>query len=198
MKGRPADWTSVVGARKHACKAFIVSSRHPSCLKMAQDEVAHINRWMERRTMDDLPNELPDSWFMAVVVWANAPHRLADPWGTCDSPDAYCIIDPNGDYSDCSWWNAVCHVEHALASGLAFAIQPALTEGVNKALEATHKTKIPGWVFMCMIEGAVGIFIVLRVATALGEEYVWPAAIIASISVLVGCLVAFVSSAVSE
>ncbi len=67
MKGRPADWTGVVVAHKHDCKAFIVSSHHPSCLKMARDEVKHINRWMEARTFDDLP-DVPDSWFMAVIV----------------------------------------------------------------------------------------------------------------------------------
>jgi len=68
MKDRPEDWTSVVSAHKHACKAFIVSSHNPSCLKMAKDEVAHIRRWMESRTVDDLPDKVPESWFMAVVV----------------------------------------------------------------------------------------------------------------------------------
>lgn len=68
MKGRPTDWAHVIGAHKHDCKAFIVSSQNPSCLKLAKEEVAHINRWMEARTLDDLPREVPDSWFMAVVV----------------------------------------------------------------------------------------------------------------------------------
>lgn len=68
MKGRPSDWTPVVRTHKHDCKAFIVSSHHPSCLEMAKDEARHIDRWMESRTLDDLPNKLPRSWFMAVLV----------------------------------------------------------------------------------------------------------------------------------
>ena len=68
MKGRPEDWTRVVAAYAHSTLAFIVSSQQPSCLKMASDEVKHIDRWMQRTRLDDLPTRLPDSWFIAVIV----------------------------------------------------------------------------------------------------------------------------------
>lgn len=68
MKGRPEGWTEVVRKHAHSTLAIIVSARHPSCLQMAAAEVEFINRWMTRTTIDDLPDELPDSWFMAVIV----------------------------------------------------------------------------------------------------------------------------------
>ena len=68
MKGRSADWTAVVRKHAHSTLAIIVSTQHPHCLKMAADEVRHINRWMTRLTVDELPDVLPDSWFMAIIV----------------------------------------------------------------------------------------------------------------------------------
>lgn len=68
MKGRPEDWTRVVAANARSTLAFIVSGRNPNCLKMALDEVDHINRWMKQCLLDSLPAELPESWFMAVIV----------------------------------------------------------------------------------------------------------------------------------
>jgi len=68
MKGRPDDWTRVIAAHAHDTKAFIASSQQPHCLKLAADEVKHINRWMKQVSFDDLPAKLPDSWFLAAIV----------------------------------------------------------------------------------------------------------------------------------
>lgn len=68
MKMRPDDWTYVVRRHVQDTKGFIVSSQDPTCIKMAQDEIVHIDRWMEHILIDGLPTEIPRSWFMAVIV----------------------------------------------------------------------------------------------------------------------------------
>lgn len=87
MKGRPQDWTRVVAAHSHSTLAFIVSSHQPSCLKMASDEVKHIDRWMQRILLDDLPAQLPDSWFMAVLVCPGDDLGLLASWMTKHGSD---------------------------------------------------------------------------------------------------------------
>lgn len=82
MKGRPEDWTTVVRKHAHSTLAIIVSARHPSCLKMAADEVKFINRWMTHAAVDDLPGQLPDSWFMAVIVCPGDDLSLLAEWMT--------------------------------------------------------------------------------------------------------------------
>lgn len=68
MRGRPEDWFRVVSTHAHSTLALIASSHHPSCLKIAADEVKHINRWMQQVVFDDLPKRLPESWFLAAIV----------------------------------------------------------------------------------------------------------------------------------
>jgi hypothetical protein len=68
MKARPADWTAVVRSHARHTKAFLVTGSEPSCVRMADDEAAHIARWMARVRLDTLPQKMPRSWFMAVIV----------------------------------------------------------------------------------------------------------------------------------
>lgn len=69
MKGRPDDWTNVVRANWRHVTAYIVSSDHPSCLKMAKDEVAFVNRVMHWVPLDAIESVRPaGASFMAVVV----------------------------------------------------------------------------------------------------------------------------------
>lgn len=69
MKGRPDDWTRVVRANWRKVEAFIVSGRHPSCLRMAKDEVAFIQRVMRHVPLAEVGGLRPRGhWFMAVVV----------------------------------------------------------------------------------------------------------------------------------
>lgn len=69
MKGRPDDWTHVVRAQWREVAAYIVSSAHPTCLKMAKDEVAFIRRNMRQVLLDRVPALEPGPhWFMAVVL----------------------------------------------------------------------------------------------------------------------------------
>lgn len=69
MKGRPDDWTSVVRKEWRHLTAYIVSSRHPSCVRMAQDEVRFIDRRMTHAHLDQILSLSPGPhWFMAVIV----------------------------------------------------------------------------------------------------------------------------------
>ncbi len=69
MKARPDDWTHVVRAHWPKLTAYIVSSAHPSCVKMAKDEIAHIERVMEHVPLADIAALRPRKhWFMAVIV----------------------------------------------------------------------------------------------------------------------------------
>lgn len=69
MKGRPSDWTRVVRGHWRKVTAYVVSSRHPSCLQMAQEEVANIDRVMVRVELGRVAKlKPPKNWFMAVIV----------------------------------------------------------------------------------------------------------------------------------
>jgi hypothetical protein len=69
MKGRPDDWTAVVRANWKRMTAYIVSSHHPFCLRMAKDEVRFIDRVMVHVPLDQITTLRPKkNWFMAVVV----------------------------------------------------------------------------------------------------------------------------------
>lgn len=69
MRARPDDWTSVVRANWRKVKAYVVSGRHPSCLRMAKDEVEHIDRVMGHVPLDAVAGLEPaEHWFMAVIV----------------------------------------------------------------------------------------------------------------------------------
>lgn len=69
MRGRPDDWTRIVRANWKKVTAYIVSSAHPSCIKMAADEVQHINRVMLHVPLGEVTKlKLPRHWFMAVIV----------------------------------------------------------------------------------------------------------------------------------
>lgn len=69
MKGRADDWTRVVQANWKKVTAFIVSSAHPSCVKMAADEVSAIDRVMQHVALAGIRAlKPPRHWFMAVIV----------------------------------------------------------------------------------------------------------------------------------
>lgn len=87
MRGRAEDWTRVVRAHAHDTLAIIVSSRHPSCLKMAADEVKFIKRRMTSALIDELPEELPDSWFLAVIVCPDDDLSALAQWMTAHGGD---------------------------------------------------------------------------------------------------------------
>jgi len=69
MKGRPQDWTVTVRTHWRQVTAYIVSSSHPSCIRMAADEVAHIERNMVHVELTQIARLKPARhWFMAVLV----------------------------------------------------------------------------------------------------------------------------------
>ena len=69
MKGRPEDWTATVARNWPKVTAYLVSSNHPSCVRMARDEARFIDRVMVHVTLDGLDRLTPARhWFMAVVV----------------------------------------------------------------------------------------------------------------------------------
>lgn len=69
MKGRADDWTRIVQSNWRKLTAYIVSSAHPSCVKMALEEVSEINRVMRHVTLADVQAVRPPRhWFMAVIV----------------------------------------------------------------------------------------------------------------------------------
>lgn len=69
MKGRPDDWTRVVQGDWRKLTAYIVSSDHPSCVRMAKDEVASIDRVMQHVPLPAIGDLKPAKhWFMAVVL----------------------------------------------------------------------------------------------------------------------------------
>ena len=69
MKGRADDWTRIVQSSWKKVTAYIVSSAHPSCVKMASDEVSEINRVMQHVALADIHAvKPPRHWFMAVIV----------------------------------------------------------------------------------------------------------------------------------
>jgi len=69
MRGRPGDWTVVVRSNWRKVTAYVVSGKHPSCLRMARDEVEHIDRVMRHVPLDHVADLRPRKhWFMAVIV----------------------------------------------------------------------------------------------------------------------------------
>lgn len=69
MRGRPDDWTATVRGNWKKVTAYLVSSDHPSCLKMAKDEMQHINRVMQHVPLAAIAKLQPTRhWFMAVIV----------------------------------------------------------------------------------------------------------------------------------
>lgn len=69
MKGRPDDWTRVVQRHWKDVTAYVVSGTHPSCVTMAADEVAQIDRVMQHIPMSQVARLKPARhWFMAVVL----------------------------------------------------------------------------------------------------------------------------------
>lgn len=69
MKGRPDDWTRIVRAKWRNVRAYIVSGAHPPCIKMAKDEIAHVDRVMTHVLLEDVRGLMPGKhWFMAVVL----------------------------------------------------------------------------------------------------------------------------------
>lgn len=69
MKGRPDDWTAVVRGNWAKMTAYVVSSHDPSCIRMAKDEVEHIDRVMVHVPLDGIQGlATPKHWFMAVIV----------------------------------------------------------------------------------------------------------------------------------
>lgn len=69
MKGRPDDWTTVVKANWKRLTTYIVSSDHPSCVKMAKDDIRFIDRHMKHVPLGEVAAlDPPDHWFMAVIL----------------------------------------------------------------------------------------------------------------------------------
>lgn len=69
MKARADDWTAIVRAHWRQVTAYIVSSHHPSCIRMAKDEVTHIQRVMQWIALDGIAALRPARrWFMAVII----------------------------------------------------------------------------------------------------------------------------------
>ena len=69
MRGRPGDWTATVRAHWRDVTAYIVSSDHRSCLRMAREEVVFIQRRMRHVRLVRIASLRPTlHWFMAVIV----------------------------------------------------------------------------------------------------------------------------------
>ncbi len=83
MKGRPDDYARVVRDNWRSVKAYIVTGAHPSCVKMAKDEVRHIERNMERVLLADINRLRPSAkWFMAVIVCPGDDLGALAKWAT--------------------------------------------------------------------------------------------------------------------